>query len=337
MKTQEPKTLQQAIAYFSEYENCHRFMVELRWPDGKVSCPRCGSEDVKWLPNARVFKCYQKHEKQKFSLKVGTIFEDSAIPLEKWLVAVWLMVNCKNGISSYEIHRDLGITQKSAWFMAHRIRMAMKNESLAKLGSEGGPVETDETFVGAKHRFMHKSRLKKMRQAQNPKVIPSENPYTNKTVVFGMLDREARKVRAMVIPNVKRATLQEKILENIKGGSTVYTDEYPAYKLLLAQDFVHDYVNHMEGYVKGQVHTNGIENFWSLLKRGLRGTYVAVEPFHLDRYIDEQVFRFNNRATKDNPLNDSDRFTLAMHQIVGKRLTYQELTGKTQDGQSQAF
>lgn len=207
MKSQEPKTLQQAIVYFSDYENCHRFMVELRWPDGKVSCPRCGSPEVNWLPNAKVFKCYQKHEKQKFSLKVGTIFEDSAIPLEKWLVAIWLIVNCKNGVSSYELHRDLGVTQKSAWFMAHRIRLAMKNNSLFKLGTEGGPVEADKTFVGAKHKFMHKSRLKKMRAAQQSNVIPSENPYTNKTVVFGMLDREARKVRAMVIPNVKRATL----------------------------------------------------------------------------------------------------------------------------------
>jgi transposase-like protein len=333
----QPKTLQQATAHFSDIENCRQFMVELRWPDGKVTCPRCGSEEVKWLPNANLFKCYQKHEKQKFSLKVGTIFEDSAIPLEKWLVAVWLMVNCKNGISSYEISRDLGVTQKSAWFMAHRIRAAMKNESLAKLGSEGGPVETDETFVGGKAQFMHKSRLKKMRAAQQKNVIPSENPYTNKTVVMGMLDRETRKVRAMVIPNVRRSTLQEQILKHIKGGSTVYTDELLGYKMLAAEGFVHDFVNHMEGYVRGKVHTNGIENFWSLLKRGLRGTYVAVEPFHLDRYVDEQIFRFENRATKDNQLNDSDRFTLAMNQIVGRRLTYQELTGKTEAAGSQAF
>ena len=311
-------------------------MVELRWPDGKVKCPRCGSEEVQWLPNAKVFKCYQKHEKQKFSLKVGTIFEDSPIPLEKWLVAVWLMVNCKNGISSYEIHRDLGVTQKSAWFMAHRIRLAMKNNSLMKLGSEGGPVEADETFVGPDPRRMHKDRRARILSiAGNDREKNHRAP--GKTIVMGMLDRNMRQVRAMVIPNVKRATLQEKILGNIEAGAHVITDDFPTYRYALADKFAHDVINHVESYVQGQVHTNGIENFWSLFKRTLRGTYVAVEPFHLDRYADEQTFRFNNRATKDNPLNDSDRFTLAMSQSVGKRLTYQEHTGKTADGRSQAF
>src|SRR6185437_4296799 len=126
MNSREPKTLQQAIAYFSEYENCHRFMVELRWPDGKVRCPRCGSEDVAWLPNAKVFKCYQKHERQKFSLKVGTIFEDSPIGLDKWLLCMWMLVNCKNGVSSYEIHRAIGVTQKTGWFMLQRCRLALQ-------------------------------------------------------------------------------------------------------------------------------------------------------------------------------------------------------------------
>lgn len=332
----QPKTLQQAIAYFSEYENCHRFMVELRWPDGKVTCPRCGSDDVAWLPNAKVFKCYQKHERQKFSLKVGTIFEDSAIPLEKWLIAVWLVVNCKNGISSYEIHRDLGITQKSAWFMAHRIRLALKNNSFMKLGNEGGPVETDETFVGPDPRKMHKSRRAKILSiAGNDREKNHRAP--GKTIVMGMLDRNMRQVRAMVVPNVKRETLQEKILNHVEGGAQVITDDFPPYRYALADKFAHDVINHAKGYVDGHIHTQGIENFWALLKRTLRGTYVAVEPFHLDRYIDEQVFKFNNRATKDNPLNDSDRFILAMSQIVGKRLTYQELTGKTEAAGSQPF
>jgi transposase-like protein len=240
-----------------------------------------------------------------------------------------MIVNCKNGISSYELGKALGISQKSTWFMLHRLRLALKDGSISKLGGNGGPVEADETFVGAKTRFMHKSRLKKIRAAQNLNVIPSENPYANKTVVFGMLDREARRVRAMVIPNIKRATLQEQILNNIKGGSTVYTDEYHGYQPLAAQGFTHDCVNHMETYVKGKVHTQGIENFWSLLKRGLRGTYVAVEPYHLDRYIDEQVFRFNHRATKDRKMTDADRFQQALSQIAGKRLTFAEVTGKT--------
>lgn len=322
-----PKTLQQAIQYFSDYDNCRQFMTAVRWMDGIVRCPTCGSERVAYLENARLYKCNEKHPKQKFSLKVGTVFEDSPIPLEKWLPAVWLMVSCKNGVSSYELHRALGVTQKSAWFMLHRIRLAMQAGSFRKLGGNGGPVEADETFVGANPLKMHKSRRARMQAAV------AANPALNrhavgKTIVMGMLDREARQVRAMVIPDVKRATLQEQILNHIKGGATVYTDELTSYQFALANNFTHEVINHTVGYVKGQVHTNGIENFWSLLKRTLRGTYVAVEPYHLDRYVDEQVFRYNNRKTKDNPLNDSDRFMLAMSQIVGKRLTYAELTGK---------
>jgi transposase-like protein len=154
---------------------------------------------------------------------------------------------------------------------------------------------------------------------------------------MGMLDRESRQVRAQVVPNVKRETLQNAILEQIEKGSTVYTDAGVGYDNLAAREYIHETVNHVEEYVRGQIHTQGIENFWSLLKRGLRGTYVAVEPFHLDRYVTEQVFRFNNRATKDNPLDDRDRFMLAVSQIAGKRLTYAELTGKGEETNSEPF
>jgi transposase-like protein len=327
MKTKEPTTLQQAVVYYSDYENCHRFMMELRWPDGKVKCPRCGSEDVKWLPNARVFKCFQKHEKQKFSLKVGTIFEDSPIPLEKWLVAVWLVVNCKNGISSYEIHRDLGITQKSAWFMAHRIRLALQGNGIVKLGGPNSTVEVDETYIGGKARNMHA----KVRRRRNVKDIHA------KAMVMGAVERGG-KVYAKVVPNRQKETIKDVIFPVIEEGTTVHTDEFPAYVYATKDvQFEHKVINHLKKYVDGNVHTNGIENFWSCLKRGLGGTYIAVEPFHLFRYVDEQAFRFNNRATKDNPLNDADRFTLAMSQIVGKRLTYQELTGKTEAAGSLPF
>ena len=149
-----------------------------------------------------------------------------------------------------------------------------------------------------------------------------------KVPVMGMLDRDSRQVRAKVVPNVRRDTLQNAILDQIQKGSTVYTDSAPAYDSLAARQFVHETVNHVQEYVRGQIHTQGIENFWAMLKRGLKGTYIAVEPFHLDRYIGEQVFRYNNRATKDNPLTDADRFAFAVTQIVGKRLTYAELTGK---------
>jgi transposase-like protein len=317
-----PVTLQQAIVYFSDADRAFRYAVELRWPDARIKCPRCGSDQHSFIKTRRIWFC--KGCKKQFTVKVGTIFEDSPIGLDKWMTAVWMIVNAKNGVSSYEIARSIGVTQKSAWFMLHRIREAMRAGSFVKMGgSDQGPVEVDETFVGPNPQRMHNSRRLKLQHAITQR--------TNKTAVMGMLDRETRQVRAHVIPNVKRETLQTMILNHLADGSTIYTDNASAYdRLPAAQQFVHETVNHVEEYVRGQVHTQGIENFWSLLKRGLRGTYVAVEPFHLDRYVTEQVFRFNNRATKDNPLNDSDRFALAMMQISGKRLTYSNLTGKGQ-------
>jgi transposase-like protein len=318
-----PKTLLDAVKFYSDPENCRQHMIEVRWADGVVRCPTCGSENVTFLKAANLYKCYGRHDRAKFSLKVGTVFEDSPIGLDKWLPVVWMLANCKNGISSYEIHRAIGVTQKTAWFMLHRIRKAMAARSFGKLGgSEGGPVEVDETFIGPKTQKMHRERRLKMQTAL--KSAKGES----KTIVMGMLDRDSRKVRAQVVPNVKRETLQGAILAEIEQGSTVYTDGCTSYDHLAARNYIHETVNHVEEYVRGEVHTQGIENFWSLLKRGLTGTYVAVEPFHLDAYVTEQVFRYNNRATKDNPLQDSDRFMLALSQIAGKRLTYAELTGK---------
>jgi transposase-like protein len=314
-----PKTLQEAIIYFADADNCITYMVAHRWANGVV-CPTCGRKDVTWLGSQRKWQCKSAHAKRQFSAKVGTIFEDSPLGLEKWLPAVWLIVTAKNGISSCEIARSLDVTQKTAWFMLHRIREAMKNGSIMKLGgSDMGPVEVDETFVGPKPQQMHRERRLRMQTAQKG---------NQKTAVMGMLDRETRQVRAQVIPDVKRETLQNAILNRIEGGSIVYTDGWVGYEGLAAKEFIHETVNHVEEYVRGQVHTQGIENFWSLLKRTLRGTYVAVEPFHLDRYVTEQVFRFNNRATKDNPLTDADRVALLLSQVAGRRLTYAEVTGK---------
>ena len=242
------------------------------------------------------------------------------IKLDKWLTAMWLLANCKNGIQQLrDCAGHLGVTQKSAWFMLHRIREAMKDNSLEQDGRPGGPVEVDETFIGGKSKNMHRSRKAGLRRTASRRI--------RKDCRHGDAGPGSRQVRAKVIPNVKRETLQNEILNQIEKGSTVYTDKARRIRRS-AQDYVHETVNHIEEYVRGQVHTQGIENFWSLLKRGLKGTYVAVEPFHLDRYVDEQVFRYNNRATKDNPLNDADRFMLAVSQIAGKRLTYAELTGK---------
>jgi transposase-like protein len=314
----EPKTLQQAIVYFADPDNCLNFLVAHRWRDGVV-CPRCGSKEVRFIATRRIWECKVKHAKKQFSVKGNTIFEDSPISLDKWLVAVWMIANCKNGVSSYEIHRAIGVTQKSTWFMMHRIRLALKVGSFHKLG--GGPeneVEVDETFVGGKLRNMHKDK----------KIIYNKRGGAfGKTIVMGLLDRGRGEVRAKVVANTSRHTLQPQVEKEVKFGATVYTDELTAYENLRYK-YAHDVINHTESYVRGRVHTNGIENFWSLLKRGIGGTYVAVEPFHLDRYVDEQVFRYNNRATSDNPMTDADRFSLAVANIVGKRVTYKELTGK---------
>ncbi|HEY1984941.1 MAG TPA: IS1595 family transposase [Terracidiphilus sp.] len=326
MENTFPQSLIQATRYFADPDVCVDFVASMRWPDG-VTCPHCDGKRVSYLSSRRIWKCMAKDCHKQFSAKTGSIFEDSPIPLDKWLIAVWLVVNCKNGISSYEIARDVQVTQKSAWFMLHRIRLALKTGGWEKLGGEdGGPVEVDETFIGPKPQKMHRAKRLAMQNGVNAR---------QKTPVMGMLDRESRQVRARVIPNVKRETLQSAILNQIEKGSTVYTDSATGYDRLAAREYVHETVNHVQEYVRGQVHTQGIENFWSLLKRGLSGTYVAVEPFHLDRYLDEQMFRFNNRATKDNPLTDADRFVLAISQVAGKRLTYAELTGK--EGEAEPF
>ncbi len=319
----QPRTLQQAILYYSDPDRCLEYMVSKLWPDG-VTCPyvHCKRKDPVFLKNQRKWQCKSVHPHRQFSAKVGTIFEDSPIPLEKWLPVVWMLCNCKNGVSSYEIGRTIGVTQKTAWFMLHRIRVAMKNQSLFKIGGSGNRVEVDETYVGGKSLNMHKDRRLRYEQA---------GAHHGKAAVVGMLDRDARKVRAEVVPNVKRDTLQAEILKQVKYGSTIYTDSAPAYDLLHWR-YVHDIVNHAEQYVNGRVHTNSLENFWSLLKRNLGGTYVAVEPFHLSRYVDEQVFRFNNRKDGKRPIGDAERFDLAMSQITNKRLTYAELTGK--DGET---
>jgi transposase-like protein len=329
---QEPKTFQEAILYFADRNRCIEYLALRRWPKGKVICPVCGRDDAKFLETQGRWQCKSVHHHRQFSVKVGTIFEDSPIPLEKWMPAVWALVNDKNGISSYELHRAIGVTQKSAWFMLHRIRVGMSlnvkqfgaKKKIGDGGKGNGAVEVDETYVGGKLKNMHRSRRERLNQIRTEQ---QSDRYPNKTIVMGMLDRELREVRAHVIPNVKRETLQTAVMNEVKHGSKVYTDEHVGYGDLQSR-FVHDVVNHVERYVDGQVHTNGIENFWSLLKRTLNGTYVAVEPFHLHRYVDEQVFRFNNRGTKDNPMTDADRFSLALTQIAGKRLTFAELTGK---------
>ena len=271
-------SLQEAIQHYSDELVCIDEVVRMRWLSGEPECPACGGTDHYWLGTQRRWKC--KECWKQFSVKVGTVFEESPLSLTKWLPALWMLVNCKNGISSYELARALKVSQKSAWFMLHRLRLALHDESIPMFGgSEGGPVEVDETYVGGKIRNMHRSKVREKYKGHPVHATAA------KAIVAGMLDREQRKVRAKVIPNTRRDTLQNMILDGVHKNSTVYTDENQAYYKLAEKQFVHDTVNHMEEYVRGQVHTQGIENFWSLLKRGLKGTCVAVEPFHLDRSL----------------------------------------------------
>ena len=304
----QPKTLLEAVRYFADLDVATEHVAKTRWPDGPV-CPACGLVDPKhyYLKTRRVWKC--RSCKKQFSVKVGTIFEDSPIGLDKWLPAMWMVGNCKNGISSYEVARDLGVTQKTAWFMMHRIRLAMQQGSIEKLS---GQVEVDETYIGGKARNMHKSK-------KAEKITGTGG--SGKVAVMGLLERHG-KVRTKIVPDTKTRTLQVEVKENVVPGSELHTDALSAYRGLDAE-YVHNVVDHAERYVNGHVHTNGLENFWSLLKRGIKGTYVSVEPYHLFRYLGEQAFRFNEREGVDG-----ERFQKTLGGVAGRRLTYSELTGK---------
>ena len=306
----EPKTLQEAIQYFTDADNCREYLMVRRWPNG-VTCPTCGNKRVGFLAKQQRWQCATKHPKRQFSIKLGTIFEDSPLGLDKWLPAVWFVTNCKNGVSSWEIHRAIGVTQKTAWFMLHRIRLAMQDSGAAKLFGE---IEADETFIGGKVTNMHR-KSKRTIQAKN-------DGNWGKTVVLGLLQRGGD-VRAAVAVSRRKHTVQANIAKNVQDGSKLYTDDFVSYEDLPG-DLTREFINHLDAYVNGQVHTNGLENFWSLLKRSLKRTYVSVDPAHLQAYVDEQVFRYNNRKEMD----DAERFSTVLTQIVGKRITYAELIGK---------
>ena len=303
-----PNTLQKAVIYFSDPARCFEYAKKLRWPDGKVSCPRCDSYDHNFMENRKLWYC--RGCKKQFTLKVGTIFEDSPLGLDKWLCALWMLTNCRNGVSSYEVHRAIGVTQKSAWFMLHRLRTLMHEDDTTPLSGE---IEMDETFVGGKAKTMHK--------AKRAKALKVDGTFKGKTIVVGMLERKGR-VKAEVVESRTREVLHDLAHRTIAPGSTVMTDEHHPYRGI---NFTHEVINHADAYVRGNIHTNGIESFWSMLKRSLGGTYISVEPFHLFRYIDEQAFRLNNRRN----VNDLGRFELATRNVAGKRLTYAALTSGT--------
>lgn len=309
----EPTTLIEAIQYFSDADRALEFLARLRWPDGIAICPTCGSDEVSFAADRRIWRCKARHAKYQFSIKVGTIFEDSPLGLDKWLPAVWLIANAKNGVSSAELARSLGVTQKSAWFMLHRIRLAMQQGSFRRMS---GHVEVDETFIGGKARFMHNSRRKAVVRGRGS---------IGKIAVMGLLERHGpdghSTVKTKVVANTRRKTLAPVVRAEVEAGSNLYTDALRSYEGLHTE-YVHGVINHAEEYVRGTIHTNGMENYWSLLKRCIKGTYVSVEPFHLFRYLDEQSFRFNARKA-----SDADRFVRVLASIIGKRLTYNELIG----------
>ncbi len=301
-----PTNLLEAVKMFSDLDYAREFVVALRWPNG-VECPRtpCDSKDVAWMATRKMWRC--RTCGRQFTVKIGTVFEDSPLGLDKWLPALWLLGSNKNGISSCELARALTITQKSAWFLLHRLRLAMASRTFEKLA---GTVEIDETYSGGKQRGGLRPGPHHGRK--------SRGPGYKKSIVMGMLQRGGE-VRAFAVPDVKRGTLLPKIVANVEPGSTIYTDELNTYKAL-RRSYAHDVVNHAIEYARGEVHTNGIESFWALLKRALKGTYIHVDKMHLDRYVAEQVYRFNTRED-----HDTSRFMRAVRETQGKRLTYREL------------
>jgi transposase-like protein len=309
MEALAPTTLIAAVRHFEDHKVCVEFVKRLHWPDGKVTCPRCKATHVKELATRQIWKCYGC--KKQFSVKVGTIFEDSALPLSKWLIAMWLIANAKNGISSCEIGRSIGVGQKTAWFVMHRIRAAMANGTFRKLRGE---VEVDETYIGGLEKNRHASQVKRYHAGGS-----------GKTIVFGAVERGGH-VTAKVVDSRSARSLQGSVLDTVEKGAKLYSDEATQYKAL-GKVYEHEFVNHSQGeYVKGNTHTNGIESFWALFKRGLKGTYIHVAPFHLDRYLSEQTFRFDLRKN-----NDFGRFEAVTDRVFGQRLTWKELTGTWQN------
>lgn len=304
MNTPLPKALIEAIQYFADPKVCVEFVKNLVFEDGEVFCRKCGNMEVTALSTRQLWQC--KGCRKQFSVKVNTIFEDSPISLSKWLVAVWLITNAKNGISSYEIHRAIGVTQKTAWFLLHRIRHAMAEGSFVKLS---GVVESDETWVGGSEKHKHVTKQMFKRNGRKD----------DKTLVMGMLERGGRVV-AKVVDNQTKPVITAEVRKHVEAGATLYTDALHSYRSL-AGEYNHDFTDHRIQYVRGPVHSNSIEGFWSLLKRSIKGTYTHIEPFHLNAYLNEQALRYNLRKG-----NDFTRFNQVVGQVAGRRLTWKQLT-----------
>ena len=297
-----PETLLEAVRYFSNPDVCIEHTAAMRWPKG-VYCPTCGRVDVSYLKTQKRWQCKSAHANRQFSVKVGTIFEDSAIGLDKWLPAIWMIVNAKNGVSSYEIARSLGVTQKTAWYMAQRIHAAMKHNSFDKLND---PTEADETYIGGKS-------------------TESKGRFTNKMAVIGVVEKKKNigQIRAFATKHADATNTIPFLKDNLKVNAVLHTDESHIYHRA-KWTFLHESVNHSQGeYARGSVSTTTIDGFWNLMKRSMKGTYTHVSGNHLSRYVDEHTYRYNTRM-----LNDSQRFS-QWFANCNRRLIYKTLVSKT--------
>jgi hypothetical protein len=297
-----PETLIEAVCYFSNPDVCIEHVAALRWPNGVV-CPTCGRVDVSYLKSQKRWQCKSQHPKRQFSVKVGTIFEDSPLGLDKWLPAIWMIVNAKNGVSSYEIARALGVTQKTAWFMDHRIRVTMEYGSFDK--KLDSPVEADETYVGGKTR-------------------EEKGRFNNKTAIVGVVEKKKHigQIRAFATKQADATNTMPFLKENLTEGAILHTDESTIYSRA-RRTFIHESVNHSEKeYARGAISTTTIDGFWNLFKRSYKGTYTHLSPTHLDRYVKEHTYRYNTRM-----LSDGQRFT-EWFANCNRRLMYRALVKK---------
>ena len=285
---------------FADEIYCIKYLETMRWGE-KIVCPHCSCDKIYRFSNGRLLKCAGC--KKQFTVRIGTIFEDSHLPLQKWFLAVYMLTSLKKGISSVQIGKALGITQKSAWFVLHRIRYAVNNKTILKPLS--GIVEADETYQGG--------------QASGSRGRGSNN----KTKIFGLKERQGD-VRMQVVENVKRKTLLPIIKKNVEEGSVMATDEFLTYTSLDKEGYEHKTVNHGAGeFVKGVAHTNGLENTWSHFKRGVTAIQIHISKKHTNKYLDEYAFRLNTKS-----MTDSERFE-SWFNYCGRRLTYKKLIGLT--------
>lgn len=310
------KNLHQAIAFFQDEDVCHKLFEEMRFPDGVIVCPKCGQHGAYRYAGSKAYKCKSKTCKAKFSITVGTVLENSKLPLGKWFTALWLISAHKKGISSLQLARDLGIGNKAAWFVLQRLRELLQDNAPEWLDTF---VEVDETYVGGKWKNRSQAKRKTRKEMKEFGYTEDET----KTPVMGLLQRDGKAI-LKVIDGTKEETMKDAIRENVSPESVIITDSHSSYVGIDKEFAGHEIVNHSQGeYVRGDIYTNSVEGFFSHLKRMIFGTYHSVSKKHLFRYCNECSFRYNTRKIKDG-----ERFALLLKQTNG-RLKYKDLIRKS--------